>query len=197
MPATRFRSVLNQRSLTTNVTLAEATLHDGQRLLAFNDFFIGASSHVSARYEIRVGEESESHSSSGILVCDGSRFDRLDVIGGQHDSAASPAGWGATSTKPDVDGSRMEWRRPLVWSWTVREPFLSQQSGISLIAGRIKEREELVIESRMPSGGVIFSDGIESDFLPFNGGTIARIGVAEQRAQLVVPTLRRPPRGRS
>ena len=33
-------------------TLAEVTLNDGQRLLAFNDLFIGAASHVSARYKI-------------------------------------------------------------------------------------------------------------------------------------------------
>jgi NAD kinase len=32
------------------VTLAEAKLKDGQRLLAFNDLFIAASTHVSARY---------------------------------------------------------------------------------------------------------------------------------------------------
>src|SRR5665213_10088 len=34
---------------------AEAKLNDGQRLLAFNDLFIGASSHVSARYKISYG----------------------------------------------------------------------------------------------------------------------------------------------
>ncbi len=37
------------------VTLAEAKLNDGQRLLAFNDFFLGAQTHVSARYRIRYG----------------------------------------------------------------------------------------------------------------------------------------------
>ena len=31
---------------------AEAKLNDGQRLLAFNDLFIGASTHISARYKI-------------------------------------------------------------------------------------------------------------------------------------------------
>src|SRR6516162_10124208 len=51
-----------------SVTLAEAKLKDGQRLLAFNDLFIGASSHVSARYRIRAGGKEESHSSSGVLV---------------------------------------------------------------------------------------------------------------------------------
>jgi hypothetical protein len=38
----------------------------------------------------------------------------------------------------------------------------------------------------MATGGVIFSDGVESDFLTFNSGAIARIGVADQRARLVV-----------
>jgi hypothetical protein len=37
----------------------------------------------------------------------------------------------------------------------------------------------------MPQAGVIFSDGLESDFLEFNSGTIARIGVSPQRANLV------------
>jgi hypothetical protein len=33
---------------------------------------------------------------------------------------------------------------------------------------------------------VIFSDGIEADFLPFNTGTIARIAAAKQKAKIVV-----------
>ena len=32
----------------------------------------------------------------------------------------------------------------------------------------------LVVESLMPSGGVIFSDGIESDYLEFNAGAVGR-----------------------
>jgi hypothetical protein len=39
----------------------------------------------------------------------------------------------------------------------------------------------------MPANGVIFSDGIEADFLEFNTGAIARIHAAEERARLVVP----------
>jgi hypothetical protein len=38
----------------------------------------------------------------------------------------------------------------------------------------------------MPSGGVIFSDGIEVDALAFDSGAIATIGAAAQRTQLVV-----------
>jgi hypothetical protein len=38
----------------------------------------------------------------------------------------------------------------------------------------------------MPQGGVIFSDGVESDFLEFNSGILARIGLAEKKLHLVV-----------
>src|SRR5208283_1198585 len=54
-----------------SVCLAEARLKDGQRLLAFNDLFIGASTHTSARYNIRLNERKENHSSSGIIVSTG------------------------------------------------------------------------------------------------------------------------------
>ena len=37
----------------------------------------------------------------------------------------------------------------------------------------------------MPAHGVIFSDGIESDFLTFNSGAIATIGLAQETANLV------------
>jgi len=38
----------------------------------------------------------------------------------------------------------------------------------------------------MPCGGVIFSDGMESDYLEFNSGTDATIGLAREKANLVV-----------
>jgi hypothetical protein len=38
----------------------------------------------------------------------------------------------------------------------------------------------------MPTGGVFFSDGIESDFLPFSTGAIARVSAARQHANLVI-----------
>jgi regulator of protease activity HflC (stomatin/prohibitin superfamily) len=50
----------------------------------------------------------------------------------------------------------------------------------------IYEGEEIVVDSLMPAGGVIFSDGVESDFLEFNAGSIARISAAAERACLVV-----------
>ena len=38
----------------------------------------------------------------------------------------------------------------------------------------------------MPSGGVIFSDGVEKDFLAFDSGTTATICVADRKLNLVV-----------
>jgi hypothetical protein len=69
----------------------------------------------------------------------------------------------------------------------VREPFLSKQSRASLVAGLLEDGDELVIESLMPAKGVVFSDGIESDFLEFNSGSIARVRRAAQSARLVFP----------
>jgi regulator of protease activity HflC (stomatin/prohibitin superfamily) len=51
----------------------------------------------------------------------------------------------------------------------------------------IYSRRNAAVESRMPSGGVIFSDGVEEDFLAFSAGATAHIRPAAQRARLVVP----------
>jgi hypothetical protein len=38
----------------------------------------------------------------------------------------------------------------------------------------------------MPAGGVIFSDGIESDFLQFNSGSTVVVRASEEKARLVM-----------
>jgi NAD kinase len=53
------------------VTMAKAALADGQVLHAVNDLFVGARSHVSARYEIAAGTRQETQSSSGLIVATG------------------------------------------------------------------------------------------------------------------------------
>jgi hypothetical protein len=42
------------------------------------------------------------------------------------------------------------------------------------------------VKSLMPTGAIIFSDGVEADFLEFNCGTNARVSVSRQCAHLVV-----------
>ena len=161
------------------VTLAEAKLQDGQRLLAFNDLFVGARTHVSARYRIRVGETDEKQSSSGVLVSTGA-----GSSGWMSSVFNMAAGVTTFAGGQRGKGKRLRWEdRRLLFA--VREPFLSRHSTARLVAGLLDEQRELVIESQMPSGGVIFSDGVEADFLSFNSGAVAHIGPAAQRAMLV------------
>lgn len=158
---------------------AEARLNDGQRLLAFNDLFIGASSHVSARYKIRFNKETEEQSSSGLIVS----------------TQAGSTGWLSSifNMAYGVVGmfdKNLELKRPKLGEtdllFAVREPFESVKTQIGLTTGILNGQNSLTIESLMPNNGVIFSDGIESDFLKFNSGAIARIGLAEEEARLVV-----------
>jgi hypothetical protein len=54
------------------------------------------------------------------------------------------------------------------------------------VAGVLSGGEELILESHIPDQGIIFSDGLEADYLAFNSGAIARIRVAERKTRLVV-----------
>ncbi len=63
--------VMEGNASVRRITLGETQLKDGQRLLAFNDFFIGARSHISALYRIKHKRRSEIQSSSGVLVSTG------------------------------------------------------------------------------------------------------------------------------
>ncbi len=163
-----------------SVTLAEVKLSDGQRLLAFNDFFLGAASHVSARYRLDAGAGFESQSSSGVIISTG----------------AGSTGWlssvftMANNVSALVGGKagaaiRLPWEAEQL-VWVVREPYVSKHSSAAHTAGLINAGATLKLESLMPSGGVVFSDGMESDSLKFNAGVTANIRVAPQRARLVV-----------
>ncbi len=70
--------------------------------------------------------------------------------------------------------------------YSVREPFPSDRTGTDLVFGHIKPDSPLKVVSHMPEEGVIFSDGIESDYLPFRAGVEATIGIAQKKGKLVV-----------
>ena len=170
---------LEEKAKVREVTLAEASLNDGQKLLAFNDLFVGAKSHVSARYKIQIDRKSESQSSSGVLISTGAGST------GWLSSVFNMAGGVAQLMKGRTGQAiQMGWEDPRL-VYVVREPFASRHSQTSLIAGILNSGHELLIESQMPSGGVIFSDGVEQDFLEFNSGAIARIRTSARKARLV------------
>jgi NAD kinase len=172
--------VLDGRATTRAVTLAEAMLGDGQRLLAFNDLFIGARTHVSARYRIRAAGRDESQSSSGVLVSTGA-----GSTGWMSSVFNMASGVTAFGGGQPGHGFRLDWEDGRLL-YAVREPFVSRHSSAAIVAGLLEHGEMLLLESQMPSGGVIFRDGMESDFLHFSSGAVARVRAAEQRAMLVI-----------
>ena len=70
--------------------------------------------------------------------------------------------------------------------FVVREPFLSRASGIETISGRIYDGQKLVLESMMPNNGVVFSDGVEKDYIRFNSGTTVNIGISNKEVNIVM-----------
>jgi hypothetical protein len=155
-------------------------MNDGQRLLAFNDLFLGAQTHVSARYRIRWAKNEEPQSSSGVLVSTGA-----GSTGWVSSVFNMASGVAALTGGHAVRPMRLDWedRRLL---FVVREPFVSRHSKASIVAGILEQQQALELESLMPSGGVIFSDGVEADFLQFNSGSSVFVRAAAETAQLVV-----------
>lgn len=173
------RSVLKGQFSSRTVQFAEANLNDGQRLLAFNDLFIGSATHVSARYTISYKSELEEHSSSGLIVstqagCTGwlsSVFNMAFGVVNMFEKNIHPI-------LPKLQNDEL--------LFAVREPFKSVKTQAGIVTGLIKGENKLIIESLMPTHGVIFSDGVESDYLQFNSGSIATIGLAKETATLVI-----------
>lgn len=162
------------------VTMAQVQLNDGQSMLAFNDFFIGRQTHVSARYVIYADQQSESQSSSGVIVSTGA-----GATGWLSSVYNMAAGVGRFLGQQTPNTPSMKWDTHEL-RWVVREPFRSQVSQVDLVIGSISPTNPLRLESLMTEGGVIFSDGIESDFLEFNSGAIAQFSIAPKQCRLVV-----------
>lgn len=162
------------------VTMAEATLNDGQRLLAFNDFFVGKSNHTSARYKLSFGGKTENHSSSGLLVSTGAGSTGwLSSVFNELNGLSSILGTGALNYN-----YQMQWDDDNL-CFIVREPYKSAYTGVELVAGLINRNKQVTIESQMPENGVVFSDGVLEDFLEFNSGKTVHIAASDQKANLV------------
>lgn len=185
-----------------SVTMAKASMNNGQTMYAVNDLFIGPKSHGSARYTINHNGQAERQSSSGVIVSTGlgstGWFSSL-IAGARGVSSALNTNF----TVAAADGQKALWEeatpsviapgKKLRFPWdaghlffTVREPFPSKTSGTEIVFGKVSAEHPLALESHMPERGVIFSDGVEMDFLEFNAGAKAEIAVAERHGVLVV-----------
>lgn len=207
--------VFQDKRTLKEVRMAQATLNDGQTLLAVNDLFVGTRGHASARYAIESGGYREQHSSSGVIVSTGlgSTGWFKSLLNGAagivrelaHDrgiqgdpTQALTRGGGHGDHGKQKKGKRQKqghgaplvessfpWDSPWLY-FTVREPFPTSTTGASLVFGRVSAEHPLKFESLMAEGGVIFSDGIEKDFLAFNSGAKAEITLAGKTGRLVV-----------
>lgn len=187
--------VVRRGRRTRAVTMARVALNNGQELLGVNDLFIGPKSHCSARYVIRNGDESEAQSSSGVVVSTGmgsTGWLKSLLTGAMAvtQSAAQARDDIAARNVPPPLPKRKNLKTDFPWDadylyYTVREPFPTRTTGATMVFGRVTPDEPLVLESQMAGNGVIFSDGIENDFLEFNSGTQATIGIADKKGALV------------
>jgi NAD kinase len=199
--------VLRQRRPTKAVTMAQAKLNTGETLHAVNDLFIGPRTHTSARYIIKLGREQETHSSSGVIVSTGlgSTGWLKSLLTG---ASAIVQSLGTTKARelqselefdgrrgrpPALPKSRPQLTAKSEFPWdadylcfTVREPFPTRTTQAGVVFGRVTAKRPLTLVSQMPEHGVIFSDGIEADFLEFRSGTQAVIGPAARKGRLVV-----------
>jgi NAD kinase len=164
------------------ITMAAVHLNDGQRLLAFNDFYLGQRTHVSSRYGLTWRGRTERQSSSGVLVSTGAGS--TGWLSSTQNMAAAVSGLLLGEQAPRLPVLRLGWDDPRL-AFVVREPFRSRSSQVNLTAGLIESGEEVTFESYMPEGGVIFSDGVEADALLFNAGTVATVRAADRQALLV------------
>lgn len=171
-------NVLANKYKSKIMSFAEAKLNDGQRLLAFNDLFIGASSHISARYKLTFKDKTEQQSSSGIIIS----------------TLAGSTGWlssifNMAYSVTNMFEKKLRLKQPKLKEkdllFAVREPFKSIRTQTGITTGIIRNNT-LTVESFMPKNGIIFSDGVEQDFLNFNSGSIATIGIAEETANIVM-----------
>lgn len=149
-------------------TMVEGILDTGEKLVALNELFVGHRSHQSARYRLAVGDIAENHSSSGLIVATGT----------------GTTGWARSIMEATGQRLALEPQERAV-GYFVREPFPSIATGTLLRAGKL-DQTTLTVTSRMNDGGVIFADGIEQDFLPFDWGRQVSLRPSERVLRLMV-----------
>jgi NAD kinase len=165
LAVSRSQATLQQR------TMVQASLDDGQTLIALNEIFLGHSSHQSARYRLTPPDarSAERQSSSGLIVATGTGAT------GWCASIAAERGSGFHAPKPN---------EPAL-AWFVREAWPSPATGTSRTAGFLAREEQLRVVAEAENL-VVFGDGLEADRLLTTWGQEVSLGIAKVCLQLVV-----------
>lgn len=109
------RRAAERKAKTRSLTMAEAVLDDGQRLLALNEVFVGHCSHQSARYRLSLARQDERQSSSGIVVATGT----------------GATGWARSISRERREGVKLPGPSERRLSFFVREAFPSVATGVN------------------------------------------------------------------
>lgn len=171
-------AAIEKRCSVKEITMAQATLKDGQTMIAVNDLFIGRRTQVSALYEIECNGRKENQSSSGIIISTG-----LGSTGWYKSVLTQTAGI-MKKAGYKIPINRLGWDEDRLML-VVREPYPSRSTQAGLIFGGIGTKDKVRITSKMPQEGVIFSDGMENDALEFVSGMEAVISIADKKGKLV------------
>ena len=149
-------------------SMVVARTPDGRELVALNEIFVGHRSHQSARYVIELSGESESHSSSGLILATGT----------------GATGWARSIARQRSSGLSMPQPEDRALVFFVREAWPSVATGTDLTEGVITEEGTLRVTSRMDAG-VVFGDGIETDTLEFGWGRRVELRLASRTLRLM------------
>jgi NAD kinase len=156
----------------------KASIDDDRVVWGVNDIFIGRKDHVSARYELAFGGQKEAQSSSGIIVSTGVgstgwiRSVTAMLIGLTREGIPHKL-----SFLPDATSAELV--------FVVREPFPTPNTKTSLVTGRVTPNHPLVVNSEMPTGGYIFSDGVVEKAVEWNAGSKVVISVGDRYVRRV------------
>lgn len=147
-------------------TMAEAIVTNGEKIYALNEIFIGHRSHQSAKYVIALNKKKEKQFSSGVIVSTGTGM----------------TGW-ASSILKSINQTLNINPEDNNLAYFVRECWPGLNNKVDLVFGKLNNNN-LEITSEMDDGGVIFADGIETDFIKFSWGNKVSIQTSNKKLRL-------------
>jgi len=149
-------------------TMVEATLDDGQSLVALNEVYVGHASHQTARYLLCGPAGKERQASSGLIVSSGT----------------GATGWCRSAWLERHSGLRLPEPGESSLAFFVREAWPSPATGTTYTEGLLGGADSLDIEVESDRL-VVFGDGIEKDCLTAKWGQSLTIGTSGRVLRLV------------